>query len=107
MAATQIEKEVKDFLKVLGSGPNKVAENLTELKIKGTVGDGRECPVTKALRKKFKNLEGLYVADNVVFSHKNEVHEVEYPAAIGKFIEKFDNGEYPALATKTSLAEVL
>jgi hypothetical protein len=107
MAVTQIEKEVRSFLTKLGSGPNKIAESLAGMKIKGTVGDGNECPVAKAIRKNFKNLKEVCVAEDVGFSYKKEAYTVGYPAAIGKFIEKFDNGDYPTVATKSSLAEVV
>jgi hypothetical protein len=106
MALTQIDKEVVTFLKTLGSGPNKIAENLTELKIKGVAGDDSQCPIAKAIRKQFKNLKGLSVTAEVEFTYKGENHFVTYPAAVGKFIEKFDKGDYPALATKQSLAAI-
>lgn len=102
-----IEKEVKTFLTKLGSGPNKIAESLAEMKIRGIIGDGNQCAITKALRKNFKNLKNLSVSTNIEFTYKNEGHSMAYPAAVSKFIEKFDKGGYPNLATKTSLAEVL
>ncbi len=102
---TEIEKEVKSFLTTLGAGPNKIAENLTEMKIKGVIGDGNNCPITKAIRKKFKKLKDVSVSTEVEFMYKNEDHVMSYPAAVGKFIEKFDNGDYPNLATKDSLGE--
>jgi hypothetical protein len=100
---TQIEKEVVGFLKTLGSGPNKIAENLAAMKIKGNVADGSDCPITKGIRKKFKSLKNVSVSTDVEFTYKGEDYVVTYPAAVGKFIEKFDEGGYPALATKTSL----
>jgi hypothetical protein len=101
---TQIEKEVSGFLKTLGSGPNKIAENLAAMKIKGTLAEGSDCPIVKCLRKKFKNLKSLSVAEDVEFTYKGEEYAVKYPAAVGKFIENFDDGKYPAITTKTSLA---
>lgn len=107
MALTQIDKEVVTFLKTLGSGPNKIAENLTELKIRGVVGDGNQCPIAKVIRKQFKNLKELTVASSLEFTYKGEDHVVTYPSAVSKFIEKFDCGDYPALATKKSLVDVV
>ena len=107
MAEITIDKQVKDFLKTLGSGPNKIAENLTEMKIKGSIGDSNDCPVAKAIRKKFKSLKNVSVGENLEFVHKKEDYTLNYPVAICKFIEKFDNAEYPALATKSSLAGVV
>jgi hypothetical protein len=105
MAVTQIDKEIVTFLKTLGSGPNKIAENLTALKIKGVVGDGNQCPIAKVIRKQFKNLKGLSVTSDLEFTYKGEDYVVAYPSAISKFIEKFDGGAYPALATKQCLAD--
>lgn len=107
MALTQIGKEVVTFLKTLGSGPNKIAENLIELKIKGVVGDSNQCPIAKAVRKQFKNLKGLSVTSDLEFTYKGEDHVVAYPSAVSKFIKKFDSGDYPALATKKSLVGVV
>jgi hypothetical protein len=106
MAATQIDKEIVTFLKTLGSGPNKIAENLTALKIKGVLADGNNCPIAKVIRKQFKNLKGLSVTSELEFTYKGEDHVVAYPSAVSKFIEKFDSGDYPALLTKQSLAAV-
>jgi len=102
---TQIEKEVVTFLKTLGSGPKKIAESLTAMKIKDTLRVSQDCPIAKCLRKQFKNLKSLSVSDVVSFTHKGEEYEVSYPVAIGKFIENFDEGKYPAVATKVSLAD--
>lgn len=92
-----IDKQVQNFLKTLGSGPNKIAENLTEQKIKGVSGDAVNCPVVKVIKKNFKSLKNVNVSEQLEFSHKNEDYVVDLPVAVGKFVQKFDNGDYPNL----------
>lgn len=100
---TQIEKEVKSFLTTLGSGPNKIAESLAKMKIRGIAGDGNQCAITKAIRRNFKNLKNLSVGTDIEFTYKNEDCVMAYPVAVSKFIEKFDKGDYPNITTKKSL----
>ena len=104
---TQIEKEVVTFLKTLGSGPNKIAENLAEKGIKGTIGDANNCPIAKAIKKQFKGLKDVHISTEVEFTYKKEDYCFDYPNAVEKFIQKFDAGEYPSIATKNSLLGVL
>lgn len=111
--ATKITREemqckVKDFLKSLGTGPNKVAENLKEMKIKGYRAESNSCPITKALRKNFKNLKGISTDSDspqcrwvtVEFDYRREDCSVKVPSAVAKFVQKFDNNDYPELAFK-------
>jgi hypothetical protein len=97
----EMQCKVKDFLKSLGTGPNKVAENLKEMKIKGYKAESDSCPIVKALRKNFKNLKGISTdSDTVEFDYRGEDCSVKVPSAVAKFVQKFDNNDYPELAFK-------
>jgi hypothetical protein len=96
-----INVRVGNFLKGLGSGPNKIAENLKEMQIKGRIGNSDECALAKAIKKNFKGLKNLDVSGgDVSFQHKGEDYYVNIPAACSKFIDKFDDGDYPDIAYK-------
>lgn len=96
-APVAIDTQVQNFLKSLGSGPNKIAENLTEQKVKGVSGDSHACPIAKIVKKNFKSLKEVCVSDQLQFVYKDEDYIVDLPSAVGKFVEKFDNGDYPNL----------
>lgn len=97
--ATQEEMEanVKALLKNLGAGPNKVAEKLVSLKIKGDPGYASSCPVARFIRKNFKSLKNIEVTESVSFDYRGEGCCVELPSAVEKFVGKFDDGDYPEL----------
>lgn len=99
-APVAIDKQVKDFLKTLGSGPNKIAESLAAMKIKGVAFNSEECPIAKVVKKNFKKLRNIFVSAALEFIYKDEDYSVDLPAAVDKFITKFDNGNYPNLAIK-------
>ena len=98
---SEMETKVKDFLKSLGAGPNKIAENLKEMKIKGYKSDAYTCPIAKVIKKNFKNLKEIVVDGcEIEFTYCKENCCVGLPNAVAKFIEKFDNNDYPELAFK-------
>jgi len=97
----EMQTKVKDLLKSLGTGPNKIAESLKEMKVKGYRSYSDRCPITKLIRKQFKNLKNIYSdTETIAFELRNEECEVQIPKAVGKFMNKFDNGDYPELAFK-------
>lgn len=97
----EMQCKVKDLLKSLGTGPNKIADSLKEMKIKGYRSEANQCPVTKLIRKNFKNLKNIYSSSDVIeFTLRDEGCEVKISKAVGKFMDKFDAGGYPELAFK-------
>lgn len=97
-----MEKQVKTFLKSLGTTPDKIAKTLAEMKIKGERMEGYTCPIAKAIKKKFKFKHVSVCYQNIEFTVGKEVSTV-WLAAIGKFMDNFDDGKYPELETKQSL----
>lgn len=94
-----IAKEIKDFLKSLGKNPNKIAETLKKMKIKGVPDDSQKCPLAKVLKKKFKNrIKEILISDEVEFIYKKELMRFYISKPCQKFISKFDGGDdYPEL----------
>lgn len=97
-----MEKHVKDFLKSLGTTPDKIAKTLVEMKIKGERMEGNTCPIAKAIKKKFKFKNVSICYENIEFVYNKEICTV-WLKAIGKFMDNFDDGKYPELETKNSL----
>jgi hypothetical protein len=101
VTTAEMQTKVKDLLKSLGTGPNKIADSLKEMKIKGYRSESDQCPITKLIRKQFKNLKGICsTSDAIEFTLRGEDCVVQIPKAVGKFMDKFDNGDYPELAFK-------
>jgi hypothetical protein len=97
----EMEAKVKGLLKSLGTGPNKIAESLKEMKIKGYRAESDQCPITKLIRKQFKNLKGVSSdSATIEFELRGEECAVDVPKAVSKFMDNFDNGGYPELAFK-------
>ncbi len=93
-----LTQRVKDYLKSLGAGPNKIADALKKAKIKGEMGSASFCPLARALKKKFKTLEEVQVDSSIdVYAYGEEASIDFVSNAVSKFVENFDNGKYPAL----------
>ena len=92
-----LTQKVKDYLKFLGAGPNKVAEALKKAKIKGEPGSSSHCPLANALKKKFKALTEIQVSNEIGLHAYGEDITIKTPVACCKFIDKFDEEQYPAL----------
>lgn len=93
-----VEARLIPKLKELGSGPNKVAESLKALKIKGALDDAHDCPIARFIQKLFKTATLVTVDSagvDLMFDEKDFF--VVFSVAIEKFIENFDNGKYPDL----------
>jgi len=100
----QLGVRVKDFLKSLGSGPNKIAESLETMKIRGRICDIENCPLAKAVKRNFKGIKGLSVnVDEIYFLYKKEKYIITPPPACSRFIDKFDYGYYPNITSKLDL----
>jgi hypothetical protein len=91
---TQTEK-LKEALKELGSGKNKICATLEAKKILGKPSDTGDCPIARYIKKVFKNAECVAVdADEIsVTLPKGEIC-VTPPKAVSNFIVDFDEGEY-------------
>jgi len=101
VTTAEMQTKVKDLLKSLGTGPNKIADYLKEMKIKGYRTDSDRCPITKLIRKKFQNLKNVGSdSETIEFILRGEDCVVQTPKAVSKFMNKFDNGDYPELTFK-------
>lgn len=91
---TQTEK-LKDALKELGGGKNKICETLENKKILGNVGDVGDCPVARYIKKVFKNATDISVdADSIEVTLSKGTICVKPPKAVSNFISEFDEEEY-------------
>jgi hypothetical protein len=102
----QRTKKLMTILKGLGTGKNKVAENLKAKKIKGLIGEAYLCPVARYIKRSFPKASVGVGASFVVmeFSDKSEF-EIDPPKAVGNFIREFDNNKYPELVMSLSEAK--
>ena len=93
-----VEERLKPALKELGTSAKKVAESLKAKKIKGYRSEGDSCPIAVLVKKTFKSAEYITVdGESIDVCVGGSDYFIKPPAAVRKFIERFDAGDYPEL----------
>ena len=96
------EKDVRSALAELGKSLTEVCATLKKKKIKGTAGDGEDCPIAMYLKKKFSP-SYIDVGGDLVTMRFNAGEDDEYEVEVSlnktlqRFIEKVDDEAYPQL----------
>ena len=98
------EEKLKTALKKLGAGRHKIAESLKKRRIKVPSHYGAlDCPVAQYVEKVFPTCvevevdAGMVMVSFIEDNEDDEIVSVEFPKAVGDFIDSFDNGEYEFL----------
>jgi hypothetical protein len=95
-------KSLEELLLELGSTADNIAANLIEMGIEGIPKSYHGCPVLNYLRENH-GLDKLRISGGgagpyYIYDYTNEIDEPVRPwKPLQKFLEKFDNGEYPEL----------
>ena len=98
--------EVYEFLESLGPTSGTVAQSLRDLGIKGYPGACSECPIARAVKKKFSIYShDLSVGPTSIQWLEDGWEYVATPAAVSKFIGNFDNMMYEDLRETKPLRE--
>ena len=89
---------LEQALAELGDTPDAVAAHLQQLGITGVRQDNFCCPVARYLGR-VTNIDDPAVEPGLVegFNGNGEFRECETPDAVGAFVIRFDNGEWPEL----------
>lgn len=82
-------------LSALGSTPREVAERLIRAHFKGEQHEGYDCPVSKFLKLKTRDL--LFVSSAAVRRTADSGFICTPPKAVADFIELFDAGRFKVL----------
>jgi hypothetical protein len=117
--------KITEFLESLGNSSEEIAKNLSDMGIKGEVGNPQFCPIIKAIYHKMPDMSrGLkvltiryssgyrkfgvygylwmngYDAIKVTWNDCQTI-DPHCPSVIGDFVRDFDSGKYPELVGKT------
>lgn len=86
------EEAVLRSLRSLGDNSDKIAESLSKINIRGSVGDHSSCPVAKYMKMVFCGRVDI----GRFFAKVGDI-TVPIPDAVSCFIDGFDYGEFPFL----------
>ena len=109
-----VEKFITNSLRTLGKSPNKIATNLIERGIKAKTIRPDSCAITLFVLEELASLTNYGEKFKVITeiqstiirkSDDNWCAVVSHTDAIKKFIERFDNGEYPLLDKDVTILE--
>lgn len=89
-------RQVRFSLRKLGNTPSQISESLKTKGIKGAVGDGTACPLTRYLYKEFPYAEYVSVCDLEVTVLPGATG-IEPSKVVASFVNMFDDGNYPEL----------
>jgi hypothetical protein len=94
-----VNRKLDKFLRSLGETPKDVARSLLARKCRGVRGSYESCPISEAVRKKFRADRVVSDSGMVGLWSASLNAAVETPPAVRRFMTQFDDGKYGELCS--------